>query len=211
MPSIHSLHWPSRPLVTVGGGTLPWVSSFRRPGPRAWPNLSNPRPFPEPSLCSFIPSGNTPPCPNAKILLQINFNISSRTTSSRSRVSTTTAALLRSQLRESPDWLSDSDSIRFLAFWSGSEWLSQTRQLSTISPIGVPGAKPSNCLRSAHCSCPSMNLSRIIVSRACSFMSPNPCIANMPRSVAKVAGSNPGWRSAPANCLLSPASLPGDW
>ena len=78
-----------------------------------------------------------------------------------------------------------------------SEWLSHTRQRSTISRIGVSGGTLSP-------------LSRTIQFRAQVPISPNPRTAKISNSVANVAESAPVRRVTLSNFLLNTANVPGE-
>ena len=85
-------------------------------------------------------------------------------------LSVSTTTFLRSRVRESLGWFPTSESQFTMETLFESEWLSHTRQLSTISPIGVSCANPSNCRRSAHCPWLAMNLSLISYHRIPSLL-----------------------------------------
>ena len=85
---------------------------------------------------------------------------------------------------------------------AGSAWLSQTRQRSTTSLIGVSGGALSKCRRRSQLLWPAMHLSRISRSQAVCPISPNAFTASISKAVAKFAGSSPDVLMVRSNCLL---------
>ena len=72
-----------------------------------------------------------------------------------------------------------------------SAWLSNTRQQSTISRMGVSGGTLSRCRRKAHLSCPATNRSGMMRSRTVEPMSTKALTASVSSAMAKIDGSSP--------------------